>query len=79
MVPALQVDTSCDVIHRETPVGAANAPQRSDGPAALPYHSPAGAPYVKAQMIMNLKKGGGGGGVFTIFFAPASLKIVLDF
>ena len=40
--------------------GAASAPQRSDGPAALPYHSPAGAPYVKAQMKMNLKKRGGG-------------------
>ena len=51
--------------------GAASAPQRSDGPAALPYHSPAGAPYVQAQMKMNFKKGGGG---FTIFPPPPAWK-----
>ena len=40
--------------------GAASAPQRSDGSAALPYHSPAGASYMKPQMKINLKKKGGG-------------------
>ena len=52
----------------KTLLGAASAPQRSDGPAALPYHSPAGAPYMKAQ----IKKGGGG--VFTIFPPPPAWK-----
>ena len=40
--------------------GAASAPQRSDGPAALPHHSPARAPYVNAHV--KIKKG-----VFTIY------------
>ena len=53
MIPALQVDTFCDVIHRENPSypRVQTVHHKSElVQQALPYHSPAGAPWASYQI-----------------------------
>ena len=74
MVPALQVDTSCDVIHRETPVGCSQCPTKvrwSSSPA-IPLSSR--SLIYEGSNENEFKKKKGGGGVFTIFPPPPAWK-----